>query len=165
MRAPAENDHQPDGEAIQTIGDVHGITGAHYHENEKEIERQKGQRPGEGILHEPMNQQVRSELLQERHVESCGVLIMPLHPCQGHRQNCRHQHLQGELSFCAETQIAVLRELRPIVNETDGAKCQQRKHRQPRIRLLQVSPNQCWHDNTDDDQNAAHSRRPGFFQM
>ena len=67
--------------------------------------------------------------------------------------------------FAVRPKIALVHHLRVIVDESDDAECQQRKHRDPDIEVPQIGPEQRRHHDADDDQHAAHGRRAGLLLM
>ena len=68
------NDCAADGQSIQAIGQVHGITRSNDHQHDKQHERRKGQRPQMRIMAQAFDHQVRPELLHEWNHQVSGIL-------------------------------------------------------------------------------------------
>ena len=52
-----------------------------------------------------------------------------------------------------------------VVDEADGAEGENAKQREPDVGIAEVGPQKSRDDDRDDDQQAAHGRRAGFFPM
>jgi hypothetical protein len=70
--------------------------------------------------------------------------------------------LQGKFPLPGQPEILFLHHFVVIINETNGAKSQHRKHRDPYVSVLKIAPKQRRHDCRAYNQNTAHGGRPGF---
>ena len=61
------NHHAPNGQAVQTICEVHGIRRAHHHQNYERQKWQKSRRPEVTAAQQGMHNQVGPKILEERH--------------------------------------------------------------------------------------------------
>ena len=96
VNAPAGDHHQTDRQAVQAVRDIHRVARSHHYQHEEQIERQKRQRISKRIPHQRVNQQVRLELFEKRHVQRRRISAVILHDRQHAGDHGRHQHLQPE---------------------------------------------------------------------
>ena len=67
------------------------------------------------------------------------------------------------LARAGQTEIAAVRHLCVVVGESDGGEGAGGEHGDPDEAIAQIGPQQRGHNDRDDDQQAAHGGRAGFF--
>ncbi len=77
-----------------------------------------------------MDDQVRMHALQERNHQLGGISAARGKNEQSDADNRAHKDLQQKFAFAGESEIALLRDLRVIIDKSDGRERQQREQRQ-----------------------------------
>ena len=165
-RQRAGGDHgAADGQAVQTVGQVHRVAGADNHQAHEGDEGQERQRR-EVAMMQAADDQVRAEVLEERHDQAGGVQPVRL---QGAQDRRRWRWPPGtdrtSLARAGQAQVAAVHHLQIVVGKADGAEGQRGEHRDPDEPVAQVGPQQRGNQHADDNQHAAHGGRAGLFLM
>ena len=53
-KGPGGDDGAADGQTVQSVGEIHGIAGAHNHQHNENHERDEGQRPQMRVVHQAL---------------------------------------------------------------------------------------------------------------
>ncbi len=160
---PGGDDHQPDREAIQSIGQVHGVGTANQDEGDKQEEEDKRERVGERVAKEGVDDKTGLEALEERHVHRRRVAPVRPQYQQKHAHRQRHHALRRELAPAGDAEVLVFANLGVVVPKPDRAEGHDAEDRDPDIGVGEVRPQQRGHHNGDDDQHAAHGGRAGLL--
>ena len=129
------------------------------HESE---ERQKRQRRQIAVV-QPADDQVRPEMLEERHDQARRIQAVGLQGAQRARHGEGRQKLVAQLGARGQAEVAAVHDLQIVVGKSDGAEGQRRDHGDPDEAVAQVGPQQRRDQHADNDQHAAHGRRAGFL--
>ena len=156
-------DHRAaDGQAVQTVGEVHGVAGSHNHEHHENHERQKRQRPELRIVPQAVDHQVGPELLEERHHQVGGVLSAVCKTISATAIRTLVSNLEPSLARAGQAEVAAVHDFEVVVGKPDGREGAGGKHGDPDERCS-GRPQQRRHEDGDRDQQAAHGRRAGFL--
>src|SRR5579864_1344410 len=117
------------------------------------------------ILLQASDNQVGMELLKEWNDQLGRIHAEGLHRDQHGRDHDAGENLQPKLGFSSQSQVALLRDLRIVIAESDSGKGADRKDCDPDKAIAQIRPKKSWHNDCDDDQQAAHRGRARFFLM
>jgi hypothetical protein len=102
-------------------------------------------------------------LLEEWDDEPRGIHAIRLHGDEHRRDDDASRDLQREFGAGGEAQVAAMRDFRVVVGESDGRVSADGKYGDPDETVAEVSPEERGNNDRDDDQQAAHGRRAGFF--
>src|SRR5438552_11836495 len=117
------------------------------------------------MVFQALNNQVRLELLDERHEQLGGVEAGGLHRDQGNGNQGASGDLEAELSPRGQSQIAAVNHLCVVVGEPNRGKCAGGQYRNPDESVRQVGPQQRGDDDGNCNQQAAHGGCPRLFLM
>ena len=156
-QGPGGDHGAADRQAVEAVGEVHGVARSHDHDHHENQERQEGQRPKSGVQ-QAANHQVRTEVLEERHDQARGVQPVVLQGDQGEADRQSRQELVEQLGASGQSEVAAVDHLQIVVGEPDAAVGQRRHHRDPDEAIAQVGPQQRRHHHGDHDQHSAHGR-------
>ena len=157
------DDCAADGQAVQTIRQVHGIARTDNDQRHKENERNKRQDAEVRNCAQRMDEEVGAKALEERHHQVRGVHSLAAHGQQHHGNGHPADDLQAHLLRGREAQTAPLDDLDVVIGKPDRAEGQRREHDQPYERVGEIAPQQGGQQNSDTDKYAAHGWRAGFF--
>ena len=157
----ARDHHLADGQAIQTVREVHRIARTHDHER---AERD-----------EAVDRQVEHEVFQERQREArrkarlgrrrqraarqrrrCRLLRVVRDP--EHRDPGDHE-LHQEPHLARKPRRALLGDLLIVVDEADAAEADRHKQHDPDVLVFEIAPQQRAGKNAEQDEEAAHGGR------
>src|SRR5512136_2552612 len=136
---------QPDGQAVQAVGQVDGVGRADQDEDD----------PGHV---EPAEE--RDELLEEREAQGQAELVLGGEPDEDQADERRQPELQSDLLAGAEAEGLFPPDLEHVVDEADEAEEDHRQDGDPDIEVGEIAPEQRRDERAEDDDEAAHRGRP-----
>src|SRR5258708_8386583 len=110
-----------------------------------------------------MDYQIGANAFQKRNHQLGGVRTMG---CQNEERCPNHkadEHLKVDFLFRGETQVALLGDFSVVVDKTDDSETDESKKRQENEGVCEIGPKQRRHGSGENDQNATHGGRAGFF--
>src|SRR6185312_4534528 len=105
-------------------------------------ELNEGERVGVRTVHQGVDEQVRTEVLDEGNVELGGVEMAVAQPGEDACQYGGHQQLHGKFLARGEAEITFVRDFCVVVNEADGRVRDEAEHGDPNVDLREIGPEQ-----------------------
>src|SRR2546429_387722 len=131
-KRPRRDDRAADGEAIETVGEVHGVGGTHNDNCRRHKKGHKRKRPevsGEmRLIEQRVNHKIRVESLQEGKDELRRVSAVGGQHKKHNADDQTDENLEINLLLCSETKIALLRDFCVIINKADDGKTEKREY-------------------------------------
>ncbi len=159
------DDGAADGEAVQPVGQVDGVGGAHQdedHEDHKGQECEETQvRNGAG----PVPLHVGAQGFEKWHGQGCGEHLELGETSQRHSHRGCGQALPKELGLRRKTETAAPDHLDVVVGKADSSESQSGEDDDPDKGIGRVGPQHRRQQNGDDDEHSAHGGRAGFLQV
>ncbi len=151
------DDGAADGQAVETVGEVNGVGGAHEHEDyecdeghkDEEFQVRNGTWP-------QVPQQVGTPALDERHGQLRGEHFELRQDNEGDGDGCAGDSLPEELGAGGKAEAAAVDDLDVVVSKADCAEGEGGEHGEPHKGIGGVGPEYRGQQDGDDDEYAAH---------
>src|SRR6266478_2175921 len=161
------DDRTADCQPIQPIRQVHRVGGTDNDDgrsHQEGHERQRPEVPGKmRFVEQRVNHQIGMESLQKRKDELRRVSTVGGQDKKHDANNQADESLKINFLLRGETQIALIRDFRVIIDEANDRKTEKRKKRKQDKRIGQIRPKENRHCRGKNDEHAAHGRRTRFL--
>src|SRR5215469_7654690 len=134
------DDRAADGQAVETVGEVHGVRGANQDEADKNEKWDEGEPPPVRRFHQRVNHEIRMKALRKRNYQLRRVSIARQQHQERAADDKADYHLKIDFFLRREAQVLLLRDFRVVVNEADDRESGQRKERDQNERIRQIGP-------------------------
>ncbi len=139
-----------DREAVEAVGQVHGIRFGDQHEHrEREV----------------ADAEVRNQVLEEREDEPGVVEAVALQDQQRDADRHADEDLKPHLVARQQPMVRAADDLQVVIGEADRAVSGGGQHRNPDVGVREIRPQQRRHQRRRQNQQAAHGRRARFRPM
>ena len=148
-KARGRDHHGHDGEAVETVGEIHRIAGAD---------------DDEGAEHDEEPSEMQHGVLQERDRQrgGRGIAVQPHQRVAGHQ---RDRRLDQQAQLAAEAGRRLLRHLEVVVIEADEAETERHRQHDPDIGIERVGPQHRADREAGQDHQPAHGGRALLGEM
>ena len=141
-KSPRRNDRATNGEAVEAIGEIHGIRGTNNHQADKDEKWKKRHGPPIRSLHQGVNHEVGVNSLGKRNHQLRRVNVTRQQHEQRTADDQTDQNLEVDFLLRREAQVLPLRDFGVVIDETDDRKSSQGKERNQDERIRQIGPKQ-----------------------
>src|SRR5438309_2816331 len=115
------------------------------------------------LIEQRVDHKVRTESLQERKDELRRVSAVGGQDKKRDTHDQADENLEINLLLRSETQIALLRDFRVIINKTNGGKTEKREQREQDKWIGQIRPKENRHSRGKNDEHPTHGWRARFL--
>src|SRR5579863_4148660 len=126
-----------DRQAVEAIRQIHGVRRTYDDHANKREKWKKRQGPKVRRIHQGMEDQIRVEAFEKGDHQLRRVGVVRHQNEQRNPHDQADQHLKINFLFCSEAKVALFRDFRVVIDETDNGEADQREERKQNKRIAE----------------------------